>query len=70
MVLIDNTRFAEGYRLKSGICLTDNNGPGVSYNGIYIDDWELTHVYAGDLDECNGITVDGQHGYYVTKTDP
>ena len=25
---------------------------------------------AGDLDECNGMTVDGAYGYYVTDQYP
>ncbi len=54
-----------GYTLKSG---TRPDGPGGSYDGTYIDDWEFTD--AGDLDECNGMTVDGQYGYYVTDTYP
>ncbi len=54
-----------GYTLKSG---TRPSGPGGSYDGTYIDDYEFTG--AGDLDECNGMTVDGQYGYHVTSTYP
>jgi len=32
------------------------------------DDWEYTGT--GDLDKCNGMSVDGQYGYYVTDTYP
>ena len=42
--------------------------PGGTYDGTYVDDYEFTN--AGDLDECNGMTVDGQYGYYVTDTYP
>lgn len=33
-----------------------------------MDDYECTG--AGDLDECNGMTIDGQYGCYVTGTYP
>jgi hypothetical protein len=35
---------------------------------LYVDDYEYAAV--GDLDECNGMTVDGQYGYYVTDAYP
>ena len=35
---------------------------------MYVQDWEWTD--AGDLDACNGMTVDGQYGYYVTEAYP
>lgn len=58
-----------GYTLKVGSRgdRTDTN-PGGEYDGTYNDDWEFTD--AGDLDECNGMTVDGQYGYYVTDSYP
>lgn len=46
----------------------DDNDPGGTYNGTYIDDY--TFDGSGDLDECNGMTVDGQYAYYVTETYP
>ena len=42
--------------------------PGGNYDGTYVDDWEFTN--AGDLDACNGMTVNGQYGYYVTESYP
>ena len=54
-----------GYTLKSG---TRPSGPGGTYDGFYVQDWEFTD--SGDLDGCNGMTVDGQYGYYVTDTYP
>lgn len=54
-----------GFTLREG---TRPDGPGGAYDGTYVDDWEFTG--AGDLDECNGMTVDGQYGYYVTATFP
>jgi YHYH protein len=54
-----------GYTLKVGSRPgPDANNPGGIFDGTYIDDYEFTAV--GDLDECNGMTVDGQYGYYVT----
>ena len=54
-----------GYTLRSG---TRPSGPGGPYDGTYVDDYEFTD--AGDLDECNGMTVDGQYGYYLTAGYP
>lgn len=54
-----------GYRLKRGV---RPSGPGGRYDGFYIQDWRWTR--AGDLDECNGMTIDGQYGYYVTDSYP
>ena len=63
-----------GFTLKTGNRIAINGlnpsegGNSVNYDGTYVDDWEYTN--AGDLDECNGMTVDGQYGYYVTDTYP
>lgn len=54
-----------GYALKVG---TRPSGPGGTYDGTFVDDYEFTG--AGDLDACNGMTVDGQYGYYVTDAYP
>ena len=40
-----------------------------SYDGRYIDDFEYV-AGLGDLDECNGMSIDGQYGYYVTDSYP
>lgn len=58
-----------GYTLKTGTRgeRSDTN-PGGVHDGTYNDDWEFTN--AGDLDACNGMTVDGQYGYYVTDSYP
>jgi hypothetical protein len=56
-----------GYTLRKGT-RDSSTGPGGTYNGWYIDDYEFTN--AGDLDVCNGMTVDGQYGYYVTDSYP
>lgn len=61
-----------GYELKdgtrAGTGTPDATGPGGSYDGTYISDYEFTD--AGDLDECNGMTVGGQYAYYVTESYP
>ena len=58
-----------GYTLKAGRRgeRSDTN-PGGDYTGRYNDDWEFSD--AGDLDECNGMTVGGQYGYYATDSYP
>ena len=57
-----------GYTLRSGSRPEDAGSPGGAYDGTYIQDYEFTGV--GTLDECNGMTVDGQYGYYVTSSYP
>jgi len=63
-----------GFTLKAGNRVAINglnpsdNGNSESYDGTYVADWEYTNT--GDLDECNGMAVDGQYGYYVTDTYP
>jgi hypothetical protein len=54
-----------GYTLRTG---TRPSGPGGTYDGTFIDDYEFTG--AGDLDECNGMTIDGHYGYYITRSYP
>jgi len=46
-----------------------NYNPGGTYDGTYIDDWEYL-AGSGDLDECNGMTLNGVYGYYITETYP
>ena len=57
-----------GYSLKSGTRPGGQNNPGGTYDGTYNNDYEFTG--AGDLDECNGMTVGGQYGCYVTEAYP
>lgn len=40
-----------------------------NYDGQFRGDW-VYQAGVGDLDECNGMTVDGQYGYYVTDQFP
>ncbi len=60
-----------GYTLKAGIRESQSGEgafPGGTYNGMFRDDYAFTD--AGDLDECNGMTVDGVYGYYLTDSFP
>lgn len=57
-----------GYELRNGIRPSSASDPGGSYDGTYRDDWE--YLNSGDLDACNGMTIDGQYGYYVTDKYP
>ncbi len=40
-----------------------------NYDGQFRGDWEYS-AGSGDLDECNGMTVNGQYGYYITDSYP
>lgn len=57
-----------GYTLKQGERPLGDGEPGGIYSGIYNNDYEFGST--GDLDECNGMTVDGNYGYYVTNAYP
>ena len=62
-------RAISGYTRKTGTRGTrSDTNPGGEHSGRYVDDWEFTD--AGDLDECNGMTVGDQYGYYVTDSYP
>lgn len=52
------------------IYLGKTYSPGGHYDGQYVDDFEYDVLAGGDLDECNGMTVNGHYGYYVTDTYP
>ena len=57
------------YRLKSGSRANGSGDPGGSYDGSFIDDYEYVEGL-GDLDECNGMTLDGGYAYYITVSYP
>ncbi|REL27813.1 YHYH protein [Thalassotalea euphylliae] len=40
-----------------------------NYDGQFRGDWEYVQG-AGDLDQCNGMVVDGQYGYFITDSFP
>lgn len=57
-----------GYTLKAGSRPSGDTSPGGAFDGTYVQDWEFTD--AGTLDKCNGMTINGQYGYYVTASYP
>ena len=57
------------YQLRSGDRPDGNGNPGGAYDGTYRDDYEFVSG-SGDLDECNGMMVDGSYGYYITDDYP
>lgn len=57
-----------GYALRAGERPGGDGNPGGSYDGLYRADYEFTG--AGDLDACNGMTLNGIYAYYVTDTFP
>ena len=66
------------YELKAGPRVDDGaytaptvggNVVSANYDGQFRGDWQYT-VALGDLDECNGMTLNGQYGYYITDTFP
>lgn len=67
-------------RLKSSYVLKTGSRPvgscpydkgDTEYNGTYIQDYVYDPVAShGDLDECNGMTVEGHYAYYVTGEYP
>jgi len=40
-----------------------------NYDGQFRGDYEY-NASVGDLDECNGMTINGQYGYYITNEFP
>jgi hypothetical protein len=57
---------SSSYQMKSG---TRPDGPGGTYDGTFIDDWQYVEG-SGDLDVCNGMIQDGVYGYVVTDAYP
>ena len=57
------------FRLKAGSRPDGNGNPGGTHDGTYRDDYEYVDGL-GDLDECNGMTVNGSYGYYMVDEFP
>jgi arylsulfatase A-like enzyme len=57
------------FQVISGSRPSDSGSPGGNYDGTYRDDYLYVENY-GDLDECNGMTVNGVYGYYITDGYP
>ncbi|MDG1987296.1 MAG: YHYH protein [Halieaceae bacterium] len=47
----------------------DDTNTGGNFDGTYIQDYEYIED-SGDLDECNGMVVNGSYRYYITETYP
>ena len=67
-VLTDVARSGSGC-VASGPGGTEVDIAGTAPDGTYTSDFEFVDG-AGDLDSCNGTTVDGQYVYIVTDTFP
>ena len=59
------------YRLKTGTrqAVSGYTTPSGDYDGTYRDDYEYIEGL-GDLDECNGMLVDGVYGYFISDAYP
>ncbi|ODN41965.1 YHYH protein [Piscirickettsia litoralis] len=57
------------YQLRAGTRPSGSGNPGGKYDGMFRDDYVYVKG-SGDLDECNGMTVNGIYGYYITSTFP
>lgn len=60
---------ASSYQLRPGLRPSAAGEPGGTYDGTFRDDY-IYVPNSGDLDECNGMTVDGVYGYYITDEFP
>ncbi len=60
--------YKPGYTLKSGTRPSGEGSPGGRYDGTYTADYEFTG--AGNLDECNGASVNGEYVYFITTGFP
>lgn len=58
------------YQLKKGRRRAIKGiNPGGRYDGRYRNDYRYV-AGSGDLDECNGMTINGVYGYFVTESYP
>ncbi len=57
------------YRLKTETRPSGDGNPGGTPDGTYRDDYEYVDGF-GDLDQCNGMIVNGTYGYYMTEEFP
>ncbi|MFT6270797.1 MAG: arylsulfatase A-like enzyme [Alphaproteobacteria bacterium] len=65
-------KVSSSYRLKEGQRTHEDGSiaaPGGQYDGAFRDDYEYIEGL-GDLDECNGMVVNGQYAYYITNDYP
>jgi len=57
------------FQVREGNRPAGDGLPGGTFDGTFIDDYEYV-AGSGDLDECNGMMVNGVYGYYVTAGYP
>ena len=57
------------FQVISGSRPSGTDNPGGTYDGTYRDDYQYVVGY-GDLDECNGMTIEGVYGYFITDGFP
>jgi len=57
------------FQVITGSRPSATGSPGGDYDGTYRDDYQYVENY-GDLDECNGMTVNGVYGYFITDGYP
>jgi hypothetical protein len=59
------------YRLREGqrAPVSGYATPAGDYDGTFRDDYEYV-AGLGDLDQCNGMQVDGVYGYFITEQYP
>ena len=59
------------YKLREGqrAAVAGYSTPTGVYDGTYRDDYEYV-ADLGDLDECNGMQIDGVYGYFITEHYP
>ncbi|SNZ06857.1 YHYH protein [Cohaesibacter gelatinilyticus] len=59
-------RKTSSYKLKGG---KRSSGPGGRHDGTYVQDWQYV-AGSGNLDQCNGGTLNGKFVYFATDTYP
>jgi hypothetical protein len=64
-----DSHHAHSYILREGERPSTNGGPGGTYDGTFRDDYTFD-ARNGDLDECNGMTINGSYAYFVTDDFP
>jgi len=57
------------FQVITGSRPSTTGSPGGDYDGTYRDDYQFVENY-GDLDECNGMTINGVYGYFITDGYP
>ena len=67
--LVSAARSGTDCTASSALRVDDVEVDGTSPDGTFTSDWFWSDE-AGDLDSCNGITIDGTYGYVITNEFP